>query len=190
MEETLLGAFTASGDTVEWSVNPAVLGVGEFEYYARVTDPFSTEVTDAALVRVGTHVTIIMDTPGLEPDGLGNFNASWAATYEIQLKTIVTGGLGELDMQWHYDSGLKALVAIVNSMDRIGVETPVLTFSPLGYHHAGAYQLQVTDDLETTPSAFVYLQVGSPIPAAGIAGLVSLCAAVALGGVSLLRRKR
>jgi len=188
--ETVLISFTPTENSQELSVDPAALGVGVFEHYSRITDYFEEVVSDVSNMRIGEHISITMDTEELEPDGLGNYRLTWNAARYKELRTIVEGGLGTVEMQWYFDDGLKTVQALSDNDTLTGSTTPVLAFTPLEFAHAGAYYLAVSDDLETHYSPVVYLTVDPPIPVTGLLGLSILAGVTAISGAFVLRKRR
>ena len=178
---TSLGSNAVTDNTVAVNVDPAALGLGAFNYYVKVTDAVSTTQSATGKVTVVNHISL---TGNLEDaTGIVGNNFTWSGVE-------ATGGLGTLTYQWYKDDGAKAWVAIHDGGNISGTGTASLVFTPVTDVDFGSYKVEVSDSLETVPSATATLSAGSGVPAVGLLGLAALAAMTALGGsVSIRRRK-
>jgi len=102
----------------------------------------------------------------------------------VTFDTTVTGAIGAPDLQWFFDDGSKALVALS------GETNPDLTIDPVTTAEVGDYYLEASDDVTTTQSPIISLSIGNGIPVGGLLGFCALSAAMALGGAASLRRRK
>jgi len=166
-------------NTVSITVDPAVVGVGQYEYYVRVTDEIGTTQSGAADVTIADHMSITDDIEDDEVIIDSNYSMS----------IVVAGGLGPLSYQWFKDDGAKAMQPISDGGNISGANADTLAFTPFTAGDAGAYQVSISDNYETIYSSVVTLTAATGVPVAGVFGLAILAALSAAGGAVTLRRR-
>jgi len=103
-----------------------------------------------------------------------------SATFSVN----ASGNTGALDYQWFEDTPAKAADPIS------GANSSTLTLSNLTLDMSGTYYCEVTDDNETlTSPVFTLVVVGTPLPAAGLSGLL-VAGLVLAGSASVALRRR
>lgn len=177
---TPLGVQPVTGNTVTITVDPATVGVGQYQYFVRVTDEVGTTQSDSADVAVANHMSITDDIDSAE--------VVIGSSHDMTI--VVDGGLGTLTYEWYKDDGLKVMQLLLNGGNISGADTATLTIDPFNAGDAGDYQVVVSDNYESLPSNVATLTASAGVPAAGALGLAVLSALSALGGAMALRRRK
>ena len=102
----------------------------------------------------------------------------------VTFDTTVSGAIGSTDLQWFFDDGSKAVVALS------GETNEDLTIAAVTAAEVGAYYLEATDDVTTIQGPLITLSIGDGLPVGGLLGICALSAAMALGGAASLRRRK
>jgi len=177
---TPLGVQPVTGNTVTITVDPATVGVGQYQYFVRVTDEVGTTQSDSADVAVANHMSIT--------DDIDSSEVVIGSSHDMTI--VVDGGLGTLTYEWYKDDGLKVMQLLLNGGNISGADTATLTIDPFNAGDAGDYQVVVSDNYESLPSNVATLTASAGVPAAGALGLAVLSALSALGGAMALRRRK
>lgn len=170
---------SVTGNTVTLTQDPAVLGVGLYRYYVRVTDEINTTQSTVADVTIANHMSVTDDIA----DDTVNLNSNYNMTIGVE------GGLGTLTYQWFKDDGAKVMQPLSDGGNISGSGTNTLIFTPFLAADEGDYQVSVSDNYETIYSSIATLTATLGVPAVGALGLAVLSVLSALGGASALRRR-
>ena len=140
------------------------------DYWCAVSYNDEAYYSNTGTLGVEPHLEIV-----LEPEGGEKYTGD-AHTFTV----VTTGGYQPLAYAWK-----KNAVAIPDATSGI------YTIDPLDVDDTGAYTVEIADDYtDAVESAPAVLTVTVQVPAAGLAGLIALAAACAVGGATVIRRRR
>jgi len=156
-------------DAPTLAINDAALG-DRGDYWCAVSYNDEAYYSNTGTLEVEPHLEIV-----LEPEGGDKY------TGDTHTFTVATsGGYQPLAYAWKKDG---AIIPDATS--------GVYNIDPLEVDDTGAYTVAIGDDYtDTVESAPALLTVTIQVPAAGLAGLIALAAACAIGGATVIRRRR
>ncbi len=166
-------------NTVSITVDPAAVGVGQYQYYVRVTDEIGTTQSGSADVTIANHMSVTGDIE----------DSDVVIGRQYSMGITVGGGLGTLTYQWFKDDGAKAMQPLSDGGNISGANSDTLVFTPFTEADGGDYQVSISDNYETIYSSVATLTPVTGVPAAGVLGLAILAALSAAGGAVTLRRR-
>jgi hypothetical protein len=170
-----------TANTVALTIDPSVEAPGSYLYTAELTDQVRTTSTDETPVTISVPPAVSDDL--VDAVGVDGKEFTWSIG--------ITGGFGNLDIDWKKDDGSKALVSLVDDGRIDGQGTTSLTFDPVTFADAGTYQVDISDDGGRMATAGpAQLTIAAGVPAAGLLGLSGLALLSALGGAAAIRRRR
>ena len=156
-------------DSPTLPINDATLG-DRGDYWCALSYNDEAYYSNTGTLEVEPHLEIVLD-----PEGADKY------TGDTHTFTVATsGGYQPLAYAWKKDG---AIIPDATS--------GVYDIDPLEVDHTGAYTVEISDDYtDAVDSAPALLRVTVQVPAAGLAGLIALAAACAIGGATVIRRRR
>jgi len=156
-------------DAPAFAINDAALAE-RGDYWCAVSYNDETYYSNTGTLEVEPHLEIV-----LEPEGADK-NAGDTHTFTV----ATSGGYQPLVYAWEK-----------NGMAIPDATSGIYTIDPLEVDDTGAYTVEISDDYtDTVESAPALLNVTVQVPAAGLAALIALAAACAIGGATVIRRPR
>ena len=140
-------------------------------------------VTDGANIGTATHTVVVEPVSTLALAAVAAHVNAVEGT-EARLEVTATGNVGPVLYQWYKESSGKALDPVDDAT------AAALVLNPVADTDAGVYVCVGTDHQKSAQSPEITLTVEPPIPAATLAGLAGLVAALGLGGALRARRRR
>ena len=194
-DPTLVVDMAPTENIVTLTVDPSLIGTGQFEYYYQVSDFITryegnSPVSEPSPVTVADHMNIEVHTEGAVPNGQGGYDLSVPIGSTVEMSVTITGGLGELSRQWTVDDGAKEFVPLSDGNGLSGTTTNTFTIASAMLEDAGQYRIEVSDNYETAVSPIIHLMLETGVPVTGLGGMLVLTAASAVSGLIVVRRRR
>jgi hypothetical protein len=174
------GTGTVSGAQSSLTLNDPTLA-DSGDYFCVVTDSLGAPgaiTSDTATVLLSDGSTGGPLTITGQPQG---GTAALGSTFTFTV--TAEGGDAPLHYEWQFEEASKAFTPV-------GTDAPTLVINDIVPGDAGTYYVTITSGAESVQSNPAVLTVEAGLPLASLAGLLALSATAALGGASVLRRRR
>ncbi len=150
----------------------------------------SYDVVDGSGNRADTvsRTVTVRDNCTLAVDAAGDTLVHSRMGDQVELSVTVTGAVGELSFQWRKE-GATPGGKVYNPIP--GATDATLVIGPVTADSAGQYVCAVSDAVTSIDGPiFTVATPDPPVPLAGLAVLATAAAALGLGGVSFIRRRK
>ncbi len=140
-----------------------------------------------------TRTVTVLDNCTLAVDATGKTLVRRKKGDRMEISVAVNGAVGQVTYQWSREKRFRPAEKTFGVLE--GENSAALVIDPVSESDEGRYVCAVSDAVTTVYGPVYTLMMGSElvterVPAAGLAGLALLAAALGLGGAATLRRPR
>jgi hypothetical protein len=167
--------FTVNPQPIDPGTVASLLGTGTYDVFCVVSDAGGDVPSGNSVVEIADELSIV--------DGLQDSTADEGTDFTWEI--VVDGGLSPITYQWSRDVGGAKVLELLP-----GENGSTLLLEDLALEDTGEYLVEVTDGGTGAVSSQATLTVEKGLPAAGLLGLSILTIASALGGATVLRRRK